>query len=752
MRHLAALGTLVLLALTGCGGGAASPFISAPPVASFSLNPSPLELTSDAPAATVTAQGDTAGVQYTPHAGSACTGATGSIAVAGDGIAQLDVAGAPLMFIAVATGASPPASCDITVSGSDGSSATFEADYSVITVDTNSLVAASLQRVSMTGAIVSPSTITISKPNDAVTINASGFTGLTKSSVSCTSTQDGVSVFPATFSGSGTLVVAPYGQGALSGTCTVTFTDSASTTAKLIVSLNAAALKKLTVAPDSVQFACAGASPQTCTTQNVTIAESGTPTFRINTRPKITGSCANLFNGPLKMTTGNGTYVSTIDGPQATVSFYGLLSSATLNCTKVVIGDGAQTVAVKVNPTLASGTTVATAPGCTGTDPLVAVPNAPHGMYVWNPYEVQGGTYEPLIEQYVIGTTPGKVNDPAFCGASILVPWSKVEKTKDVYTWSAVDTWVAPYVKAGLRVNLLFVDASEVGANNSATPDWVFTQDNVAKITCPGQPPYPNWIDPTFEADYKAFITAAITHFGTTQAGSATYEPNIGYMRFGIGAGTEAYPGHIERPPVTASNAPCYNAMVAHGWSYAAWVQHSKNVINDMAAVTTAKQMMIAINYVPTYATNTGNDQDTYTYANAVAAAAAAAGVGIGTENLGTSKVAGAQVAPTACNPTLQMINLYWCQPFNRHLGAVPFEFQPIASPVNPVGYDLTMPHLLQYALDNNAQILELYPQDWVFNDDPAEFPNFPSTATGSTSAEYAAAFQATSLMLGRNH
>jgi hypothetical protein len=83
-----------------------------------------------------------------------------------------------------------------------------------------------------------------------------------------------------------------------------------------------------------------------------------------------------------------------------------------------------------------------------------------------------------------------------------------------------------------------------------------------------------------------------------------------------------------------------------------------------------------------------------------------------------------------------------------RHDGVVPFEFQPIVSPISPGGYDITIAHIFQYGMINNAQIFEIYPQDWVFKDDPAEYPSF----TAATQAQYQAAFSATSLVLGRNH
>src|SRR5579864_1937259 len=52
---------------------------------------------------------------------------------------------------------------------------------------------------------------------------------------------------------------------------------------------------------------------------------------------------------------------------------------------------------------------------CTARDPHVPVPGAPHGMYVWNPYKVQGGKFEKTLEANVIG------KDPTLCGVSLVV-------------------------------------------------------------------------------------------------------------------------------------------------------------------------------------------------------------------------------------------------------------------------------------------------------------------------------------------
>ena len=54
------------------------------------------------------------------------------------------------------------------------------------------------------------------------------------------------------------------------------------------------------------------------------------------------------------------------------------------------------------------------APSCTGRNPHVAVPSAPHGMYVWL-YSLDAQRPLYLFQKYVIG------KDPALCGVSAVV-------------------------------------------------------------------------------------------------------------------------------------------------------------------------------------------------------------------------------------------------------------------------------------------------------------------------------------------
>src|SRR5215470_6688598 len=63
------------------------------------------------------------------------------------------------------------------------------------------------------------------------------------------------------------------------------------------------------------------------------------------------------------------------------------------------------------------------APPCIGHNPHVAVPSAPHGMFVWL-FSVDAQRSVNLFKKHVIG------KDPSLCGASAVVTWSDVEKSK----------------------------------------------------------------------------------------------------------------------------------------------------------------------------------------------------------------------------------------------------------------------------------------------------------------------------------
>ena len=749
------LSAIVVAACSGSTGFTPPP--STGSQSAFTLSPSSIDLTPNALSDTFNGQGDTAGVSYTPNASAGCSTLTGSIVVSGDGTAQLDVAGAPLLFTVAAVGATPPPTCAITVSGSDGSSATVIINYSntPVTDIPDALHRINVTNITRSSTSTTPTALSFTSLL-AQDLTVAGFSGNVSAAATCKSKSSGLTVAPSQVTSGGTFTVIPYGQGSITNTCTITLLDQSKNSEAVSVAVSIGALAKLTAAPRNAQFGCAGSSsPYNCQTiALVAVAENGTQTYNIVTRPTISGTCAKAFYGPLTMTDDGKTFAQSITGSAVTLAFAGLLASRSLNCSQIVVSDSntpAQRVSIAVNSTLASapsGLAAAAAPPCSGPDARVADPSAPHGMYVWNPFKVDGGAYEADIEQYVIGKdSSGKPKDPNICGASLVVEWKEVEATKGTFTWNNVISQAMKYTSQGLTVNLLFFEATESSSTtpptNGATPTWVTdpSGDDVPVVNCPSpQPPYPDYMNSTYEGDWEDLISHAVTEF--TTPGKTAINASIGYMRFAIGAGTEAYAGHMTG--TSADALACLAAWQAQpvDWTYDNWVTHTRHIINYIGSLNThGVQVMAAMNEIP------DNPNTIYDYSNAEAEVAANNGIGFGTENLGIGDVADTNgKAPQPCNTQIQNASIYWCQAFFRHVGTVPFEFQPIEAVANKsAGYDIDFTNLLQYALMNNTQIFELYPEDWLEADAPTQmFPGF-----GADQKTWKAAMSNTAVIVG---
>ncbi len=365
-------------------------------------------------------------------------------------------------------------------------------------------------------------------------------------------------------------------------------------------------------------------------------------------------------------------------------------------------------------------------PPCKGNNPHVAVPGAPHGMYVWNPNH-RSAAYQAALANDVIG------KDPTLCGASLVIDWSDVETAKGVFDWSAVTAAALPYTSAGLTVNLLFADATE-GPVNSVTPAWVTTAINlggmgVPTVSCTGQPTMPVYFHPNYEAAWEQFIAAAIHQFSYANSPLAA---SVGYMRFGTAGGAEALP-----PPGYNDGGPCQALWAAAGFSTNAWNLHEANIINAMGREPTDKQIMVSLPYI-------SGGPDVYAVSNLGAQVAAARNVGFSFENLGVSNVALPTSTPAACNPQAQIINLHWCQAYAAYVGKVPLAQQPITATTNTTVATMDIGKLLQYARANRIQIFELYPEEWLQASSPTS-PGFDP----AKQAAYQAALQAAALVLG---
>jgi hypothetical protein len=353
------------------------------------------------------------------------------------------------------------------------------------------------------------------------------------------------------------------------------------------------------------------------------------------------------------------------------------------------------------------------APSCTGRNPHVAVPSAPHGMFVWL-YSLDAQRALNLLNKYVIG------KDPTLCGVSAVVSWSDVEKSKGSFDFSKVEQNLKPFVDAGLTVNLLFAAAGE-GDVNTVTPNWVMAE--VPATTCGGAK-LPVYWNPRYEAEWSAFIRHAIAYF----TDKSPIRNQIGYLRFATAAGAEAV------APPGAYGGKCTEALRRLGYSYDVWKAHSLRILDVMASVPTTHQIIAALPQVP-------GGRTTYDLPNTFAAAAAAKHVGLSFESLGVGDVAAPGTRPGRCQPA----NLHWCAAYIKYAGVVPLATQPITLSLNTNHGRIDISNLLQYALANKIQIIELYPGEWFEANGVTEWQPFEP----AKQEKYKAALQSASRVLG---
>jgi hypothetical protein len=328
-------------------------------------------------------------------------------------------------------------------------------------------------------------------------------------------------------------------------------------------------------------------------------------------------------------------------------------------------------------------------------DPRVAVPSAPHGLFVLAP-----GPQSPLgsaVAQYLIG-------NPDVCGAAIFVNWQQVDRGPTAnprYDWSSVQSAIAPWEAAGKTVNLIVWGASEGGTVQRSTPLWV--QSQVQMINCGGKTaPTPVYWQPGYANNWRTFIAATVTQFAS--------DPHIGYLRFGLGTGGEGLASAGTKTP------SCLAQWNAAGYQ-TEWPAYMRDLIAFEGSLHATHQLMVAIN---TFDANPSPQ--------AVAQEASQNGIGFGMEGLQASDAA-AISAGTPCGAS------NWCAVFTQFAGTVPLHLQTLYQ-TDPSGAPATgsepagivrmgpLPPLLQAGLTVHAQIFELYTQDWLIAFDP-QYPGY---------------------------
>jgi len=323
----------------------------------------------------------------------------------------------------------------------------------------------------------------------------------------------------------------------------------------------------------------------------------------------------------------------------------------------------------------------------------VADPGGVRGLFVAGANQ----TNNPALAAAILNYLP---SDPTICGANLVIPWSAIDGgpgASPQYDWSFLDQAAAPWEAAGKIVNLIVWGTDEKAtqgvAGTPATPAYVLATTDT--VSCTNDDAIPLYWDPGYQQPWRAFQAALVAH--------VTGDSNIGYIRFGLGTGGEDF-------PVDGFNqGACWQAWVAKGLTPARWLDVSLSQIDYEASLGADHPLNVSVNSFPGAPKLPGQ----------VAAEAVKYGIGFGMQGMTATQIGFATSRPGVCYGD-------WCQLFQMWAGRVPLEIQPY-SPTTPAGGGPTgaLPPLLTYVISQaRAQVIELYPQEWLVADDP-KWPSY---------------------------
>jgi hypothetical protein len=305
------------------------------------------------------------------------------------------------------------------------------------------------------------------------------------------------------------------------------------------------------------------------------------------------------------------------------------------------------------------------------------------------------------------------VNSHLVSGATFFVKWSTVEPVAGSYDFSSTDRRFAPWIAAGVKVNIIF-EAVALSAPNSVTPSWLMLELGLDQTASCDSDVIPNYFSSVFQARYQRVMAAVVDHYRGN--------PSVGYVRFGLGRGGETHPA-----PTAAFNdtsGSCYQKFVSLGWTKTSWVNYIGKMLAYEKTLGATFPLLVTAS----------NELGDVSISDAIANVAAPLGFGLGYQGYSTNDISKYNSGQRCPND--------WCGLWNTYAGQVEMENQlgrsgSISDPTG--GGNGSLVQLLPFARDRHVTIFEQNFQDWRTAFDPT------SSLYPTYHVAYAAAMQAAS-------
>lgn len=302
------------------------------------------------------------------------------------------------------------------------------------------------------------------------------------------------------------------------------------------------------------------------------------------------------------------------------------------------------------------------------------------------------------VQQYLM-------SNPVVAGGNLTLEWGMIDQGNGVYNWTATDAEIAPWAAAGKKVNLIVwansdsttatcTNGTTSTTGNCAIPSYVWkslgSSNYTTCVTQYGTQQIPNYLNrAAFQLPYQQFMGAVIQKYGSN--------PEIGYIRFGLGHGGETFPATTWNSPTVA----CGKAFTTWGVTVTAWETYLASMLDYEQTLHSTKQLMVGV--TPMGAPPTA-------VPDYVAPLAAPMKVGFGSQGFELSDITNYP------NCTAD-----WCNLFAQFAGQVPLELQTYlqSCPDNTCTTG-SLVNLVPFAVSHHATVLEIYYQDWLVAFDPS--------------------------------
>jgi hypothetical protein len=282
---------------------------------------------------------------------------------------------------------------------------------------------------------------------------------------------------------------------------------------------------------------------------------------------------------------------------------------------------------------------------------------------------------------------PDALNNPNLGAVDINMNWVDVEPQQGVFNWGPADNEIAAWARQGKKFVLIVRYIKEGGSEGNCGSSQYLPGWEIARIQnfCDRDTGsiIPDYFDPTFKADLKAFVRAIATHYA-----NSPYRSNLLYVRIGLGEGGEGFPISPRGDYYTIDR----QQLASWGYTPINWINWQKEMLLSYKS---------SFSYAPVIYPLNGQDTDPTTgqpIQVEVAKWAAANGFGVGQQGL----------QPGTDSPIFQQLRSQYPKMYIQYqtIGVVR-SFRGIQADI-------------QAANENGAQFIEWYSQNAVN-------PNFQS-------------------------